>query len=234
MDNKIIASPRCEIEAAISSHDLPELLRMAGMLHGHFCPFLAIGVKAAARAVTELNTRSTGMEEVIAIIETNNCFADGVQFVTGCTLGNNALFYRDYGKVIFTLAHRTGDAVRIAIKVNVDFLRQKDPEAVALFLKVVKERRGTTAEKKEQKQQWAKLAFNLLELPDESIFSITTPHIDIPGFSKIFPSIKCARCGELIMETHARFHNSQPACIPCAGQPYYQLSGDGMSIIHPL
>ena len=64
---------------------------MTGALHGHFCPFLAIGVKAAARAVKELGISSTGMEEVVAIVETNNCFSDGVQFVTGCSLGTTLL-----------------------------------------------------------------------------------------------------------------------------------------------
>ena len=99
-----ISNPRQEIEKAIAVGDLPKLLKMSGMLHGHFCPFSAIGVKAAARAMKELSVRSTGMEEVIAIVETNNCFSDGVQFVTSCSFGNNALIYRDYGKTAFTLA----------------------------------------------------------------------------------------------------------------------------------
>ncbi len=35
------------------------------------------------------------MEDLAAIVEVNACFADGVQAVSGCTLGNNALIYRD-------------------------------------------------------------------------------------------------------------------------------------------
>ena len=71
--------PRQEIEDAITSGDSKRLLELCGLLHGHFCPGSAMGVKAAARAVKELRSRSTGMEEVVAIVETNACFADGVQ-----------------------------------------------------------------------------------------------------------------------------------------------------------
>ena len=233
MDNLPNLNPRKEIEEATFSNELSRLLTMAGMLHGHYCPFLAIGVKAAARAVRELGTRSTGMEEVIAIVESNNCFSDGVQFVTGCTFGNNALFYRDYGKVVLTLAYRTGEAVRVAVKVNVGFLQKREPDAVALFMKVVKDREGTEEEKSELKKLWAKVGFNLLEIPDDELFSISKPRIEVPSYSRIFPSIQCSSCGELIMETRARIKNTQYACIPCSGQPYYQLSGDGMSVIAP-
>ena len=38
------------------------------------------------------------MENLLAIIEVNACFADGVQAVSGCTLGNNSLIYRDLAK----------------------------------------------------------------------------------------------------------------------------------------
>ena len=72
-------NPRQEVEEAIATGDLSKLLRMNGMLHGHFCPFSAMGVKAAVRAIKELGVRSTGMEEVVAIVETNNCFSDGIQ-----------------------------------------------------------------------------------------------------------------------------------------------------------
>ena len=118
MSSASLDNPRQEIEEAIAAGDLSKLLRMNGMLHGHFCPFSAMGVKAAVRAVRELGVKSTGMEEVVAIVETNNCFSDGVQFVTGCSFGNNALIYRDYGKTAFTLAKRTGGAVRISVRAD--------------------------------------------------------------------------------------------------------------------
>jgi len=134
-----VQHPRYELEESIRAEELSKLLRKAGELHGHFCPFLAIGVKAAVRAVKELGVSSTGMEEVIAIVETNNCFSDGVQFITGCSFGNNALIYRDYGKTAFTLTKRDGEAVRISVRNVREFLERAEPEANRLFQKVVVE-----------------------------------------------------------------------------------------------
>jgi formylmethanofuran dehydrogenase subunit E len=88
MEIRDLDNPREEIEKAVNDGDLEKLLRLSGLLHGHYCPGLAMGVKAAAKAVKELKVKSTGMEEVVATVEINNCFADGVQMVTGCSFGN--------------------------------------------------------------------------------------------------------------------------------------------------
>lgn len=225
-----VPNPRQEIEEAIASGNLPKLLKMSGMLHGHFCPFSAIGVKAAARAMKELGVRSTGMEEVVAIVETNNCFSDGVQFVTGCSFGNNALIYRDFGKTAFTLARRSGEAVRLSVKADSKFLEDREPEAVKLFQKVVKERRGTETDEKRLKVLWAELSFKLLDVPDDEVFDIQRMNIEVPAYARIFGNAKCAVCGENTMESRARMQEGKPICIPCSGQEYYQLAGDGISV----
>lgn len=97
---------RAEIEQLIEHGDLEGLLKKTGELHGHYCPYLGYGVKAGYIAMQELGIKSKGMEEVIAIVETNNCFSDGIQMITGCTFGNNALIYKDYGKNAVTVAKR--------------------------------------------------------------------------------------------------------------------------------
>lgn len=48
--------------------------------------------------------QSDGMEELIAVVEIDACFADGIQAVSGCTLGNNSLIYRDLGRTAVTFA----------------------------------------------------------------------------------------------------------------------------------
>lgn len=225
-------NPRQEIEEAIAAGDLSRLLRMSGMLHGHFCPFSAVGVKAAARAVRELGVKSRGMEDVVAIVETNNCFSDGVQFVTGCSFGNNALIYRDYGKTAFTLARRTGEAVRISVRAD-RVMAERSPEATELFERVVGKHSGTEADQKRLNELWRELAFRVLELPDEDIFDIKKITIDVPAYARMFGSVKCSVCGESVMEPRARLKDGQPICIVCSNQEYYQLAGDGMSLISP-
>lgn len=78
----------------------------------------------------ELGIKNTGMKEFVAIVETNNCFSDG------CTFGNRALVFKDYGKTAVTVARRDGVAIRIALNPDfVDSLTEKYPEAWSLFEK---------------------------------------------------------------------------------------------------
>ena len=225
-------SPRHKIEEAIATGDLGSLLRISGMLHGHFCPFSALGVMAAARAVTDLRISSTGMEEVVAIVETNNCFSDGVQIVTGCSFGNNALIYRDFGKTAFTLARRNGDAVRISVRAN-RVMEERSPEATQLFERVIVERSGSESDKKRLSELWTELSFRVLELPDDEVFNIKKVTVEIPAYARIFASVKCSVCGENVMEPRVRMKDGKPVCIPCSGQEYYQLAGDGISLLSP-
>lgn len=224
-------NPRQEIEKAIDANNLHELLEITGLLHGHFCPGSAMGVKAAARAVREIGVKPNGMEKVIAIVETNNCFSDGVQMVTGCSFGNNALIYRDYGKTAFTLAKRTGDGIRVST--NMDRAhKDRPPEIAELWDKVIVRREGTEEESRRLSRLWKERSFSILDIPDDEILVIQNVKIDVPAYAPIFASVKCCECGETFMETRARIKEGNPVCLPCSAQSYYQLSGEGISIIN--
>ncbi|TRM80212.1 formylmethanofuran dehydrogenase, partial [Sulfolobus sp. A20-N-F6] len=120
-------NPRKEIEEDIRENNLQDLLIKSAVLHGHFCIGLSLGVRAALYATKKLNSITENVQGVgqhltkrlIAIVETNTCFADGVQMVAGTTLGNGGLIYRDTGKHVLTLIDRnTSKAVRVSLKVD--------------------------------------------------------------------------------------------------------------------
>lgn len=50
--------------------DVGAAARKAAEFHGHMCPGLAIGVRAAELALTEIGPHSTD-EEVVAVVETD-------------------------------------------------------------------------------------------------------------------------------------------------------------------
>lgn len=220
--------PRKEIEEAIATGDLRRLLVISGMLHGHYCPFSALGVKAAARAVRELGARSTGMEELVAIVETNNCFSDGVQIVTGCTFGNNALIFRDYGKTAFTLARRGGEALRVRVHPD-RVMKERSPETTDLFEKVVVRRTGSEAEKQRLAVLRKQLSFRVLSLPDEEVFDVRKIAVELPSYARVFASSTCSVCGEPVMEPRVRMQGGEPVCLACSKQEFYQLAGDGIA-----
>ncbi|NIP44160.1 MAG: formylmethanofuran dehydrogenase, partial [candidate division Zixibacteria bacterium] len=54
--------------------------------------------------------------ELVAVVENDSCAVDAVQVLTGCTFGKGNLFFRDYGKQVYTFFRRpSGDFLRIAI-----------------------------------------------------------------------------------------------------------------------
>jgi len=172
------------------------------------------------------------MEQVVAIVETNSCFSDGVQIVTGCSFGNNALIYRDYGKTAFTLAKRTGEGVRVSA--TADRVREeRSPEVAELWNRVVVNRSGSEADSRRLTELWTELAFRIVALPDEDLLAIKKVKADVPAYAKIFASVKCSACGETIMEPRARLKEGRPVCLPCSEHAYYQLAGDGISLVIP-
>jgi len=231
MEIDAVGDPRAGIKQAIAAGDLRWLLEKAGELHGHYCPGLAYGVRAGYRAAVDMEIDSTGMEEVVAIVETNNCFSDGIQYITGCTFGNNALIFRDFGKVAFTLARRSGGGVRVVVGMDRESLVKREPEAMALFQKVVAERSGDEEDGVKLMKLWRQAAFNLLEVPDAELLKVQKVTVDLPGYAPIFASVRCSICVENAMEPRIRTKDGQPVCVPCSGQEYYQLTGDGISTV---
>lgn len=224
--------PRAPIEELIRLGDIEALLRKAGELHGHFCPYVALGVRAGVIALKALGIeQNLGMEEVVAIVETNNCFSDGIQVVTGCTFANNALIYHDLGKTAVTVAKRDGEGVRVAVRADyADSFDARYPEAAALFQKIVTERQEQTPEEQERLVQlWAETSYRQLEVPEDELFTVQRVQIEVPTYAPILASVTCAVCGERVMETRARVRDGHPVCIPCASAPHYRLDGAGIA-----
>ena len=85
--------------------------------HGHICPGLSIGYKAAKMAMEKLKEGRADDEEIVAIVETDACSADAVQVLTGCTFGKGNFIYKDHGKMVLTLLSRkTGKGIRVAMR----------------------------------------------------------------------------------------------------------------------
>ena len=53
--------------------------------HGHVCPGLSIGFRAAQAAIQKLRENRTQDEAVVTVVENDACYADAVQVLTGCT-----------------------------------------------------------------------------------------------------------------------------------------------------
>ncbi len=185
--------------------------------HGHVCPGLCIGFRAATAAMEWLKTHRSEDEEIVAIVETDACAVDAVQVLTGCTFGKGNFIYKDYGKMAVTLLSRnTGRGVRVAAKGKSD---APDPEHMALIRKRAAGA-ATAADEARFQELHHQRSRLILEAPVEALFSIRETAIPLPGKAVIEPSIRCGRCGEPTMASRLTTVEEGRICRGClARQP---------------
>lgn len=234
--------PRAQVTQMIKTAKLENLLLEAGKLHGHYCPGLAMGIIAAYYGMLELARKhkipparlqnSEGMEEMMVIIENNSCFTDGIQYVSGCTLGNNSLIYHDLGKTAVTFFLRCGElteGVRLVSNGRIDqVIRAADPRFEALFTSVVKEQDRDPELLKQFKKVSAAAAFSMVSRPWEELFRMEMVSVEVPDYAPIRKSLFCSLCGEEIMQGKEAQTEPSVLCASCAGAAYAILDGQGM------
>jgi len=183
--------------------------------HGHVCPGLALGYRAAETALERLRSGRAEDEELVTIVETDACGVDAIQVLTGCTAGKGNLFFKDYGKHAFTFINRrTGDAVRVAANpsFNIDSL---DPGLSPLRARVM-QGRASDEEHAEFRERTGRIVEALLHMPAEELFSIRNVDVEIPERARIFRSVPCAKCGEMTAESRVRVEDGELVCYACS------------------
>jgi formylmethanofuran dehydrogenase subunit E len=189
----------------------PVLVKQATDFHGHWCPGLAIGIRAAEWALKELGKAPD--EEIVAVVETDMCGVDGIQALTGCTFGKGNLIHKDYGKSAFTFYRRKdGKAARLVARPDLY------GEARVTLGRLHKKMQGeglTEEEEKVWRETRAAMAKRIMESELEDLFKIEPPVDPIPKKARIVSSLICESCGESVMETRTRRFQEQVVCIPC-------------------
>lgn len=190
--------------------------------HGHMCPGLAMGVQAAQLALREIGPHA-GDEEVVAVVETDMCGVDAIQFLTGCTFGKGNLIHRDWGKNAYSFFRRSdGRAIRIAGRPDA---WRRDPRHEELFARV-RLGQADDGERARFREAHVTKSHELLNLDPEDLFTCEEVHARPPSRARILATIICARCGEGVMETRVRLLDGRELCPPCFD---LDLSGD-----HPV
>jgi len=99
-----------------------EQFEAAMAFHGHKCPAMPLGFRAAEAAMNALGVRRAQDKELHVISETGKghaagCFVDGIMSATGCTYGKSNIEKKYYNKMAFTLIEvSTGKSVRVWLK----------------------------------------------------------------------------------------------------------------------
>lgn len=97
---------------------------LASLLHGHKCPGLAIGVRAAEEAKRILKIENIQDKNLYCVVESLTCCIDGIQVLAGCTMGKGNLIYRPAGKSVFNFFFN-GEGLRLSLR-PIDFRGDRD------------------------------------------------------------------------------------------------------------
>ena len=180
--------------------------------HGHICPGLAIGFRAARILMERLNACRAVDEELLAIVESDACGDDAIQVMTGCTFGKGNLIFRNYGKHAFTLVDRKGGrALRVSYRPTIF---KADPEYLALSDQVQTDE-ASPMQLERFRQLRVERAKKILGAESEVLFKIEEISPDIPPKAVIVESGTCNFCGELTKMDLLRQFNGKRICIPC-------------------
>lgn len=197
------------------TRELPQDLRPIVAFHGHVCPGLLIGYRAAKAAMAHLGIDRARDEEFVAIVENDACGVDAVQYLTGATFGKGNLIFRDLGKQAFSFfARDRGTSVRVVLKRDAI----GDEERTE-----IRRRQAHAASDEERAAAHADAAAAreraidaLLTKPDEELFWFKDVQEDVPPGARVLPTVTCTRCGEGVMESRLVVRDGECVCLRCA------------------
>jgi formylmethanofuran dehydrogenase subunit E len=195
----------------MNQKSLAQLLAESSARHSHLCPRQVLGVRIGLAGGAALGLELPRADKrLLVILETDGCFADGINVATGASVGHRTLRVEDYGKIAATFADTlNGRALRIAPRLDV---RQRAWEYAP----------GET------RRYFAQLqAYQLM--PEAELLACQEVHLS-PSLEAIVSRAglrtNCSACGEEIINQRQVVQNGALLCRACAGQAYYQIPLD--------
>ena len=184
---------------------LAELLNATETLHRHLCPRQVLGVRMGMAAAASLNLDLPQTDKrLVAFVESDGCFADGLAVATGCWVGRRTLRVEDLGKVAAVFVDtRTGLTLRIHPRLDV--------------------RARAAAFAPEARNRWEAQLLGYQRMPDDLLFAVRPVRLtrsieeimSRPGLR-----VTCAVCGEEIINGREVPGGDGPTCRTCAGEAY--------------
>ncbi|MBM4426726.1 MAG: formylmethanofuran dehydrogenase [Chloroflexi bacterium] len=199
-------------------NDLQQILAISSSHHTHLCPRQVLGARIglAGASVLGLEPHCTD-KRLLTIIETDGCFADGIEAATGCSVGHRTLRVEDYGKIAAT------------------FVDVKTEQALRITPKLDSRQRALIHTPTEPRHYFAQLqAYQTM--PDDELLNIHPVHLKAPIrqlISRAGVRVNCEHCGEEIINEREVIVNGQALCRACAYGGYYQQEELQLSLYLP-
>ncbi len=154
--------------------------------HGHVCPGLTIGYRAALYAMELLELTFSDDEQVACISENDACGVDAIQVILGCSVGKGNLMFHMRGKSAYSFFNRnTGKSVRLVLKKPA---KEMDRDELFRYY------HACTA---------------------EEMFEVKPVTIALPEKARLFSSYVCDCCGEVTGANWIRLAGDKKLCLDC-------------------
>ncbi len=197
--------------------DAKDFFELALKFHGHKCPAMPMGLRAAAAAMNVLGSERAQDKELIVISETGKghaagCFLDGIMVVTGATYGKSNVQKLYYNKMAFTLIDtRQGKSVRVSLKP--DFF------AKAIASSFVQRRKQGIPPQEIPRDVVEPLVDKIMNLSEEAFLDTgEVKDVEVKKGEGMFEIRPCAKCGEMVFVDKLRVtREGELVCIPCSG-----------------
>lgn len=175
-------------------------------LHRRLCPRQVLGARVGLLAGGLLGLDVPQVDKrLLAIVETDGCFVDGVSAATGCAVGRRTLRIEDFGKVAAVFVDtRSERAVRIAPQLDV---RQRAQHYAP-----------------EAHNRWEAQLLGYQRMPDEELlgYQWVVLHTAVAALvSQAGVRVNCDACGEEIINHREVVRQATILCRACAGEAYY-------------
>jgi len=185
---------------------LANLLKKSASRHGRLCPRQVLGIRMGLAGLAVLGLEAPVTQKVaLVIVETDGCFADGVEVATGTSPGHRTLRIVDLGKVAATFTDlKSGHSVRLAPAPGVRELAR--PYAA------------------DEQQPYVAQLKGYQVMPETELFTFREVRLQ-PSLETIVsqPDIRaqCCQCGEEIINQREVVRDGQIYCQTCFGGSYY-------------
>jgi len=187
---------------------LNDLLEKCTSRHSNLCPRQVLGIRMGLAGLAALGLEGPVTQKVaLVIVETDGCFADGVEISTGTSPGHRTLRIVDLGKVAATFTDlKTGRSIRLAPAPDVR-------ERARLY--AAHEQQAYTAQLK-----------GYQVMPETELFTFREVRLQ-PSLERIVSQpdfrAQCCLCGEEIINQREVYSKGQVFCQTCLGGGYYSL-----------
>ena len=190
------------------SHCITDLLKQSSARHDHLCPRQVLGVRIGLAGLSALGLESpVNKRTALIIIESDGCFADGIEVATGAAIGHRTLRVNDFGKIAATFADvRSGHAVRISPALDI-------------------RERALSYAPDEPRRYFAQLQ-GYQGMPDAELLRIQEVELH-PTLKELISQplarVVCDYCGEEIINERELLVDGATLCRACAKDGYYLI-----------